>query len=42
MDYLKKNELNNLKSQYKIINKKFDKLTDEKTKLLSLLQGLLL
>ena len=38
----KKNELNNLKSQYKIINKKFDKLSTKKLKLLSLLQGPLL
>ena len=35
----KKNELNNLKSQYKIINKKFDKLTDEKTKIIELITG---
>ena len=35
----KKNELNNLKSQYKIINKKFDKLSDEKTKIIELITG---
>ena len=35
----KKNELNNLKSQYKIINKKFDKLSNEKTKIIELITG---
>ena len=35
----KKNELNNLKSQYKIINKKFDKLKKEKSKLIELITG---
>ena len=35
----KKNELNNLKSQYKIINKKFDKLSEEKTKIIQLITG---
>ena len=35
----KKNELNNLKSQYKIINKKFDKLSEEKTKIIELITG---
>ena len=35
----KKNELNNLKSQYKIINKKFDKLSKEKTKIIELITG---
>ena len=29
----KKNDLDNLKSQYKIINKKFEKLNQEKTKI---------
>tara|TARA_B100000886_G_scaffold323582_1_gene267520 strand:+ start:1329 stop:1994 length:666 start_codon:yes stop_codon:yes gene_type:complete len=37
--FKKKNELNNLKSQYKIINKKFDKLSDEKTKIIELITG---
>ena len=35
----KKNELNNLKSQYEIINKKFDKLSNEKTKIIELITG---
>ena len=35
----KKNELNNLKSQYKIINNKFDKLSKEKTKIIELITG---
>ena len=35
----KKNELNNLKSKYKIINKKFDKLSEEKTKIIELITG---
>jgi hypothetical protein len=35
----KKSELNNLKSQYKIINKKFDKLSEEKTKIIELITG---
>ena len=35
----KKNELNNLKSQYKIINKKFDKLSKEKIKIIELITG---
>ena len=35
----KKNELNNLKSQYKIINKKFDKLSKEKNKIIELITG---
>ena len=35
----KKNDLNNLKSQYKIINKKFEKLNLEKTKIIELVTG---
>ena len=35
----KKNELNNLKLQYKIINEKFDKLSKEKTKIIELITG---
>ena len=35
----KKNELNNLKSQYKIINSKFEKLNKEKTKIIELITG---
>ena len=35
----KKNGLNNLKSQYKIINKKFDKLKNEKLKIIGLITG---
>ena len=35
----KKNDLNNLKSQYKIINTKFDKLNQEKTKIIELVTG---
>ena len=35
----KKNDLNNLKSQYKIINKKFDKLSKEKSKIIELISG---
>ena len=35
----KKNELNNLKSQYKIINRKFDKLKNEKLKIIELITG---
>ena len=35
----KKNDLNNLKSQYKIINKKFEKLNVEKTKIIELVTG---
>ena len=35
----KKNELDNLKSQYKIINEKFDKLNNEKLKLKELITG---
>jgi len=35
----KKNELDNLKSQYKIINKKFDKLNSEKLKIIELITG---
>ena len=35
----KKNELNDLKSQYKIINKKFDKLNREKLKIIELITG---
>lgn len=35
----KKNELNDLKSQYKIINKKFDKLKNEKLKITELITG---
>ncbi len=35
----KKNDLDNLKSQYKIINKKFEKLNLEKTKIIELVTG---
>ena len=35
----KKNDLDNLKSQYKIINKKFEKLNQEKTKIIELVTG---
>ena len=35
----KKNELPNLKSQYKIINQKFDKLNQEKLKIIELISG---
>ena len=35
----KKNELDNLKSQYKIINSKFDKLNKEKSKIIGLITG---
>ena len=35
----KKNDLDNLKSQYKIINTKFDKLNQEKTKIIELVTG---
>ena len=35
----KKNELANLKSQYKIINQKFDKLNQEKLKIVELISG---
>ena len=35
----KKNDLDNLKSQYKIINKKFEKLNLEKTKIIELFTG---
>ena len=35
----KKNDLDNLKSQYKIINKKFDKLNKEKSRILTLITG---
>ena len=35
----KKNKLNNLKTQYKIINKKFEKLNLEKTKIIELFTG---
>ena len=35
----KKNDLDNLKSQYKIINKKFEKLNVEKTKIIELVTG---
>ena len=35
----KKNELNDLKSQYEIINRKFDKLKKEKLKLIELITG---
>ena len=35
----KKNDLDNLKSQYKIINQKFEKLSQEKTKMLELVTG---
>ena len=35
----KKNDLENLKSQYKIINQKFEKLNQEKTKIIELVTG---
>ena len=35
----KKNELDNLKSQYKLINSKFDKLNKEKSKIIELITG---
>ena len=35
----KKNDLDNLKSQYKIINQKFEKLSQEKTKMIDLVTG---
>ena len=35
----KKNDLDNLKSQYKIINQKFEKLSKEKTEMLELVTG---
>ena len=35
----KKNELDNLKSQYKIINSKFDKLNKEKSEIIELITG---
>ena len=35
----KKNDLENLKSQYKIINQKFAKLNEEKTKIIELVTG---
>ena len=35
----KKNDLENLKSQYKLINKKFEKLSSEKTKIIELVTG---
>ena len=35
----KKNDLDNLKSQYKVINKKFEKLNSEKTKIIELVTG---
>ena len=35
----KKNELNNLKSQYKIINQKFAKLNKEKVRIIELISG---
>ena len=35
----KKNELDNLKSQYEIINSKFDKLNKEKSKIINLITG---
>lgn len=35
----KKNDLDNLKSQYKVINKKFEKLNLEKTKIIELVTG---
>ena len=35
----KKNELDNLKAQYKIINSKFDKLNKEKLKIIELITG---
>ena len=35
----KKNELNNLKSQYKIINQKFAKLNNEKSRIIEIISG---
>ena len=35
----KKNKLNNLKTQYKIINKKFDKLNNEKAIIIETISG---
>ena len=35
----KKNDLDNLKSQYQIINQKFEKLNQEKTKIVELVTG---
>jgi len=35
----KKNDLDNLKSQYKIINRKFDQLKNEKLKIIELISG---
>ncbi len=35
----KKNDLDNLKSQYKVINQKFEKLSQEKTKMIELVTG---
>ena len=35
----KKNDLDNLKSEYKIINQKFEKLNQEKTKIIELVTG---
>ncbi len=35
----KKNDLDNLKSQYKIINQKFEKLSQEKTRIIELVTG---
>ena len=35
----KKNQLENLKSQYKIINQKYEKLTKEKAKIIELISG---
>ena len=35
----KKNDLDNLKSQYKIINQKFEKLSQEKSKMIELVTG---
>ena len=35
----KKNDLENLKSQYKIINQKYEKLNDEKTKIIERVTG---
>ena len=35
----KKNDLDNLKSQYKLINEKFDKLNKEKSKIIELISG---
>ena len=35
----KKNDLDNLKSQYKITNQKFKKLTEKKSKIIELISG---